>query len=162
MRHLGDSGNVGSTLEFLSPFLWRAPLLRCDGNAGNSFPNTQGEDPSSRARRRKQGSFGCRRNSPASSRVETRMLGNFLSCIKGLMHPLEVPEDTWISLDTLQRKWASSRLEGRTSWISRVAEGALDLRRGPQRPALGASGKVRPHASCSGASRDSSPVNVGT
>ena len=45
------------------------------------------------------------------------MLGNFLSCIKGLMHPLEVPEDTWISLDTLQRKWASSRLEGGTSWI---------------------------------------------
>ena len=33
------------------------------------------------------------------------------------MHPLEVPEDTWISLETLQRKWASSSLEGRTSWI---------------------------------------------
>ena len=44
------------------------------------------------------------------------------------MHPLEVPEDTWISLETLQRKWASSSLEGRTSWISRVAAGALDLR----------------------------------
>ena len=28
-------------------------LLRCDGNAGNSFPTTQGKDPSSRARRRK-------------------------------------------------------------------------------------------------------------
>ena len=26
-RHLGDSGNGGTTLEFLSPFLWRAPPL---------------------------------------------------------------------------------------------------------------------------------------
>ena len=100
----GGLWNGGTTLEFLSPFVWRVPLLRCNRNAGNSFPNTQGEDPSSRARRRKQGSFGCRRNSPASSRVETGMLGNFLSCSKGLMHPLEVPEDTRICLDTLQRK----------------------------------------------------------
>ena len=136
-------------------------LLRCDGNAGNSFPTTQGKDPSSQAMRRKRGSSGCGRDSRASSPVKTGMLGNFLSCSKGLMHPLEVPEDTWISLDTLQRKWASSRLEGRTSWISRVAEGALDLRRGPQRPALVASGKASPHESCSGASRDSSPVDEG-
>ena len=27
LRHLGDSGNGGRTLEFLSPFLWRAPAL---------------------------------------------------------------------------------------------------------------------------------------
>ena len=27
LRHLGDSGNVATTLEFLSPFLWRAPPL---------------------------------------------------------------------------------------------------------------------------------------
>ena len=26
-EHLGDSGNGGTTLEFLSPFLWRAPPL---------------------------------------------------------------------------------------------------------------------------------------
>ena len=39
-------------------FLWKAPPLRCDGNAGNSFPTTQGKDPSSRARRRKCGSHG--------------------------------------------------------------------------------------------------------
>ena len=45
-------------------------LLRCDGNAGNSFPNTQGKDPSSGARRRKRGSSGCGRDSRASSRVE--------------------------------------------------------------------------------------------
>ena len=66
--------------------------LRCDGNAGNSFPTTQGKDPSSRARRRKQGSSGCWRDSCASSRVETGMSGNFLSCRKGVKDPLEVLE----------------------------------------------------------------------
>ena len=45
--------------------------------------------------------------------------------------------------------------------FSRVAAGALDLRRGPQGPALVASGKASPHASCSGASRDSSHVDAG-
>ena len=45
--------------------------------------------------------------------------------------------------------------------FSRVAAGALDLRRGPQGPALVASGKASPHASYSGASQDSSPVDAG-
>ena len=67
-------------------------LLRCDWNTGNSFPTTQGKDPSSRARRRKRGSSGCGRESPASSRMETGMSGNFLSCSKGVKDPLEFPE----------------------------------------------------------------------
>ena len=67
-------------------------LLRCDGNAGNSFPATQGKDPSSRARRRKWGSSGCGRDSRDSSRVETGMSGYYLSCSKGVKDPLEVPE----------------------------------------------------------------------
>ena len=67
-------------------------LLSCDGNAGNSFPTTQGKDPSSQARKRKRGSSGCGRNSRASSRVESGMSGNFLSCSKGVKDPLEVPE----------------------------------------------------------------------
>ena len=66
-----------------------------------------------------------------------------------------------ISLETPQRKWASSRLEGEPPGFSRVAAGALDLRRGPQGPVLLASGKASPHVSSSGASRDSSPVDVG-
>ena len=45
--------------------------------------------------------------------------------------------------------------------FSRVVAGALDFRRGPQGPALVASGKASPHASCSVASRDSPPVNAG-
>ena len=67
-------------------------LLRCDGNAGNSFPTTQGKDPSSRARRRKRGSSGCGRYYLASSRVETGMSGNLLSCNNGVKDPLLVPE----------------------------------------------------------------------
>ena len=65
--------------------------LRRDGNAGNSFPTTLGKDPSSRARRRKRGSSGYGRDFRASSRVETGMSGNFLSCSKGVKDPLEVP-----------------------------------------------------------------------
>ena len=67
-------------------------LLRCDGKAGNSFPTTQVKDPSSRARRRKRGSSGCGQDSRASSRVETGMSGNFLSCSKGVKDPLEIQE----------------------------------------------------------------------
>ena len=67
-------------------------LLRCDGNAQNSFPTKQGKDPSSRATRWKRGSSGCGRDTRVSSRVETGMSGNFLSCSKGVKDPLEVPE----------------------------------------------------------------------
>ena len=67
-------------------------ILRCDGNAGNSFQTTQGKDPSSPARRRKRGSSGCGQDSRASSRVEMGMSGNFLSCSKGVKDPLEVQE----------------------------------------------------------------------
>ena len=67
-------------------------LLRWDGNAANSFPTTQGKDQTSRAKRWKRGSSGCGLDSHASSRVETGMSGNILSCSKGVMDPLEVPD----------------------------------------------------------------------
>ena len=136
-------------------------LLRCDGNAGNSFLNTQGKDPSSRARRRKRGSSGCGRDSGAYSRVETGMSGNFLSCSKGVNYALEAQSLGVISLETPQRKWASSHLEVRTSWIFLSCGRCSRLTMGPQGPALVASGKASPHASCSGATRDSSPVDAG-
>ena len=88
----GGLWECGTTLEFLTPFLWEHLLFRCDGKAGNSFPTTQGKDPSSRARRRKRGSSGCGRDSRASSRVELGMSESFLSCSKGVKDPLEVPE----------------------------------------------------------------------
>ena len=58
-----------------------------------------------------------------------------------------------ISLETPQWKWASSRLEGRTSWIFSSCCRWSRLTWGPQGPALVASGKASPHACCSGASR---------
>ena len=45
------------------------------------------------------------------------MSGNFLSCSNGEKDPLDFQMLDLISLKTPQRKWASSRLEGRTSWI---------------------------------------------
>ena len=67
-----------------------------------------------------------------------------------------------ISLETPQRNGPHLTWSGEPPGFSQVAAGALDLRRGPQGPALVASGKARPHASCSGASQDSSPVDDGT
>ena len=87
------------------------------------------------------------------------MSGNFLSCSKGVKDLLEFPEVKLISFEKPQRKWASSRLEG-TSRFSRGASGALDLRRGPQGPALVASGNAIPDASFSGASRDFCPFDA--
>ena len=92
LRHLGDSGNVARPWSSSRLFCGERPLLRCDGNAGNSFPTTQGKDPSSQARMQKRGSCGCGRDSRASSRVETGMSGNFLSCSKGVKDPMEVTE----------------------------------------------------------------------
>ena len=64
-------------------------LLRCDGIAGNSFPNTQGKDPSSRARRLKRGSSVCGRDSRSSSPVLTWILGYFWSLPRGVSPRLE-------------------------------------------------------------------------
>ena len=58
LRHLGDSGNGGNTLEFLSPFLWRAPPLEMRRERRKFFPDHAGKYPCSRAMRRKRGSFG--------------------------------------------------------------------------------------------------------
>ena len=45
------------------------------------------------------------------------MSGNFLSCSKGVKEPLEFQRLGVINLEKPQQKWASSHLEGRTSWI---------------------------------------------
>ena len=92
LRHLGSLRMVARPLSSSCLSCGERLILRCDGNAGNSFPTTQGKDPSSRATRWKRGSSGCGRNSRASSRVETGVSGNFLSCSKGVKDPLEVPE----------------------------------------------------------------------
>ena len=92
LRHLVDSGNVARPWGSSRLSGGESLLLRCDGKAGNSFPTTQRKDSSSRARRWKRGYSGCGRESRASSRVETDLSRNFLSCSKGVKDPLEVPD----------------------------------------------------------------------
>ena len=89
------------------------------------------------------------------------MSGKFLSCSKGVKDPLEVPRLGVISLETPQGNGPHLAWRGELPGFSRVATGALNIRRGRQGPALVASGKASPHASCSGASRDSSLVDAG-
>ena len=43
LRHPGDSGNGGTTLEFLSPFLWRAPPLEMRWVRREFFPDHAGK-----------------------------------------------------------------------------------------------------------------------
>ena len=88
----GDSGNGGTTLEFLSLFLWRAPPLELRRERREFFPDHAGTGSFLSSKIRKRGSSGCGQNSRASSRVETGMSGNFLSCRKGVKDPLEVPD----------------------------------------------------------------------
>ena len=87
-----------------------------------------------------------------SSRVETGMSGNFLSCIKGVKDPFEAQEGRWdFSQDATVGK-TSSHIEGRISWFfsscSRKLGVPLELRQGPQGPTCVASGKSSLHASC--------------
>ena len=44
LRHLGDSGNSGTTLEFLSPFLWRAPPPEMRRERREFFPEHEGKE----------------------------------------------------------------------------------------------------------------------
>ena len=81
-----------TTLEFLSPFLWRAPPVEMRPEYPEFFPEQAAKEHSSRSTRRKQGSSGCGRDPRASSRVETGMSGNFLICSKPAKDLLEVPE----------------------------------------------------------------------
>ena len=81
------------------------------------------------------------------------MSGNFLSCSEGVKDLLELPEFSVINPYFLSRNGPHLAWRGEPPGFSRVAAGALDLLWGPQGPALVASGKASPHASCSGASR---------
>ena len=83
----GGSGNGGTTLEFLSPFLWRAPHLEMRRERREFFPDHAGKGSLLSSKEATRGSSGCGRDSRASSRVETGMSGNFLSCSKGVKDP---------------------------------------------------------------------------
>ena len=74
------------------------------------------------------------------------MSGNFLSCSKGVNEPLEFQRLGVISLETPQRKWASSPLEGKAS---RESHRSFDPREGKSDTAATAqeeSAPVCPHS----------------
>ena len=89
------------------------------------------------------------------------MLGIFLSCSKGVKDPLEFPEAGVISLETSVRKWASSRLEGRNSWIFSSCGRCSLLTTGTSGTRSGGLRKGQSPCELIGASRDSSPVDAG-
>ena len=66
-----------------------------------------------------------------------------------------------ISLEKPQRNGPHLAWRAKGPGFSRVAAGALDLRRGLQGPALVVSGKASLHASSTWDFRDSSPVDAG-
>ena len=83
-------------------------------------------------------------------------MGNLLGDGPFLMPPERVNEVPIVRREHLPHlAW-----RGEPPGFSRVAAGVLDLRRGPQGPALVASGKAGPHASCYWASRDPFPVDA--
>ena len=83
-EHLGDSGNSGTTQEFLSPFLWRAPPLEMRGECREFFPDHAVKGSLLSSHEAETRLLWMWRDSRASSRVEQGMSGNFLSCSKGV------------------------------------------------------------------------------
>ena len=87
----GGSWNGGTTLEFLSPFLWRAPLLEMRRERRNSFPPRRERIPplelgGGNGAPLDVGGLSCFLSNGDS------MSGNILSCSQGVKHRLEVPE----------------------------------------------------------------------
>ena len=89
---MGDSGNGGTTLEFLSHFLWRVPPLEMRRERWEFFPDHAGKGSLLSSYEAEMGILRMGRDSRASSRVKTGMSGNFLSCSKAVKDPLEVPD----------------------------------------------------------------------
>ena len=100
---------IGSALQHQGPFKWWHDrwsssrvssgdhlLFRCDGNAGIIFPHEAGKwtlllGGGGETTALLKLWWDPRR----SSRVETGMSGNFLSCFKGVKDPFEAQEGRW-------------------------------------------------------------------
>ena len=87
----GGLWECGTTLEFLSPFLWRAPPLEMRGECREFFPDHAVKGSLLSSLEAETRLLWMWRDSRASSRVETGMSANFLSCSKGVKDPLEFP-----------------------------------------------------------------------
>ena len=75
-----------------SAFAVEAPPHEMRREHREFFPEHAGKGYLTSRYEAERGSSGCGRDSRASSRVESGMSGNFLSCSKGVKEPLEVPD----------------------------------------------------------------------
>ena len=82
----------GTILEFLSRFLCRAPPLEMRRESREFFPDHAGKVSLLSSYETVTGLLWMWAGTRSSSRVETGMSGNFLSCSKGVKDPLEVPK----------------------------------------------------------------------
>ena len=89
---LGDSGNGGTTLEFLSPFLWRAPPLEMRWERREFFPDHTGNGSHLSSSVAESGHLWMWAGLSCFLSSADGMSGNFLSCSQGVKHRLEVPE----------------------------------------------------------------------
>ena len=88
----GGLWECGTTLEFLSPFLWRAPPLEMRREGREFFPDDEGKGSLFSSYEAETGLHWMWRDPRPSSRVEMGMSENFLTCSKGVKDPFEVPE----------------------------------------------------------------------
>ena len=161
LRHLGDSGNDGTTLEFLSPFLWRPPPLEMRWERREFFPDHAGKGSLLSSLEAETGLIWMWAGLSCFLSSGDGYVGNFLSCSKGVKDPLEVPE---VRCDKPRDASAEMGL------ISPGGENLLDfleLRQmlatddGDLRDPLYGLRKGQSPCEFSGASRDSSPVDAG-
>ena len=92
LRHLGDSGNDGMTLQFLSPFLWRAPPLEMRPERREFFPDHTGKGSIHSSYEAETGLLWMWAGLSCFISSGNNISGNFSSCSKGVKDPLEVPE----------------------------------------------------------------------
>ena len=113
----GCSGNGSTTLEFLSPFLWRAPPLEIRRKPGILSRPRRGRFPLLDL----AGGNGALLDVGGTLVLPLewrRVCRELLELQQGCEEPFGSSRGLGvISLESPQRKWASSRLEGRTSWI---------------------------------------------
>ena len=118
LEWIGTSGSfqiVARPLEFLSSVKLRPPILRCDGNAGNPFPVKQRNGNLSRDEEGKPGLLSCARILIVPFEWRQVCRGTSLVVSRVSRTLLRLKREDGISLEKLQRKRASSLLEGRVS-----------------------------------------------
>ena len=91
-----DIWNVARPLEFLLSVKLRSPPPEVGGERRDSFPDKAGKRTILSGRGGETGALlELWRDPQCSSRVETGMSGNFLSCLKYVKDPFEAQEGKW-------------------------------------------------------------------